>query len=411
MIRELFYNPVSRQTLMLFSAQVFGLVIGFLTNIFLAKTLEATLYGKYQFALSVLVFLSIFIEFGIFASGSRLLALNADPKKEKELIGTLNLVLGVFSLLFIVTVAVLSIFIDRIYEDKIGEMLLLCSLFSFSFLIPFFLDLTLKGSNHIYLLSSFTFAWKVLFGASIVILSYTENLTTMNALMAYSLTCLIPFMAVNLKLSPSFNDFRANLSLIRRENKVFGFKNYLGRALGTGSFYLDRILISYFSSAKEVGFYGLAFSFANPLNTFSTALSASLFKTVSDGRRIPSLALKINFVVIAVGTLLILAFGNIVIRYYLSSEYLDTLPNLYILTFAVAMQAAYQPFNEWLASNGYGNKMLITAKIFTFFNLVLNIGLIPFYGAVGASVATLVSYTYFFVHTFYFYRKIHTLNS
>jgi O-antigen/teichoic acid export membrane protein len=379
MIRKLLTNTTSRQTLSLFFTQLFGLVIGFITNIFLAKTLDATLYGKYQFALSVLVFLSIFIEFGFFASGSRLLALNTDPRKERELIGTLNLILAAFSIVFISIVAILSTFIDNIYDDKIGDMLLVCSVFSFSFLIPFFLDLTLKGTNHIYLLAGFHFAWKILFAAYIGVLYITDELSPINVLLGYSLSCVIPFLVVNAKLSPSLKNYRSNLNLLRKENIIFGYKNYLGRALGTGSFYMDRILISYFSSAREVGFYGLAFSFANPLNTFSNALSASLFKKVSDGRKIPALALKANFVIIGLGTVFILVFGYIVIRYYLSAAYISTLPNLYILTFAVGMQAAYQPFNEWLASNGHGGKMFITAKLFTISNIVLNVGLIPTY--------------------------------
>jgi len=68
------HNKTARQTLLLFSAQIFSLGIGFIANMLLAKEMGAQQFGIYSFALATISFVAIFFEFGYFASGARLLA-------------------------------------------------------------------------------------------------------------------------------------------------------------------------------------------------------------------------------------------------------------------------------------------------------------------------------------------------
>uniref|UniRef100_UPI0027BA397A oligosaccharide flippase family protein n=1 Tax=Campylobacter sp. TaxID=205 RepID=UPI0027BA397A len=80
-------NKVFYQTTFLFVAQIFGMGSAFMSNILMAKAMGVANFGVYSFTVAVIMFLSIFFEFGYIASISRLLIKNDDPLKEKELFG------------------------------------------------------------------------------------------------------------------------------------------------------------------------------------------------------------------------------------------------------------------------------------------------------------------------------------
>ena len=80
-------NKVFYQTIFLFVAQIFGMGSAFMSNILMAKAMGVANFGVYSFAVAVIMFLSIFFEFGYIASVSRLLIKNDDLLKEKELFG------------------------------------------------------------------------------------------------------------------------------------------------------------------------------------------------------------------------------------------------------------------------------------------------------------------------------------
>ena len=72
MFKNLFTSKVAKQTLFLFVAQIFGMVVGFVSNMLLAKQMGATNFGIYSLSLAIITFISIFFEFGYFSSASKM---------------------------------------------------------------------------------------------------------------------------------------------------------------------------------------------------------------------------------------------------------------------------------------------------------------------------------------------------
>ena len=50
---------------------------------------------------------------------------------------------------------------------------------------------------------------------------------------------ILSFFCSILNLKPIFANFKSNFILLQRENKIFGFYNYLSRVIGTGSAEMD----------------------------------------------------------------------------------------------------------------------------------------------------------------------------
>ena len=96
--------------------------------------------------------------------------------------------------------------------------------------------------------------------------------------------------------------------------------------------------------------------------------------------------------------------GFIIIHYYLTSEYQDIQLLLFFMSLAVAFQAAYQPYNAWLGTNGFG-KFLKKKAIYTAIaNVVLNFLFIPFYGAIGAVIASMLSMFFSYILHIKYYK-------
>ena len=85
MFKKLFASKVAKQTLFLFVAQIFGMVVGFVSNMLLAKQMGTTNFGIYSLSLAIITFISIFFEFGYFSSASKMLANNHDINLEKKI--------------------------------------------------------------------------------------------------------------------------------------------------------------------------------------------------------------------------------------------------------------------------------------------------------------------------------------
>jgi len=398
-------NKTARQTLLLFSAQIFSLGIGFIANMLLAKEMGVQQFGIYSFTLATISFVAIFFEFGYFASGARLLAQNHDKVYETELIAALLIIAGIIALGFVITIFALSFGVDYIFADKIGDILRIASVVSFSFILPFFMELVLKGSNHIEYLSLFHFVWKILFIIGIIALWTMKQLTPLYTLFFLSGSAILTFLLVIIYLKPRFYLLHKTLAEIHAENIRYGIHLYFGRVVDVSTYQLDKLMIAFFVNATEVGFYSLALAMANPLNTFSTALSSSKFKGFSDKKPISRTIILTNMTWILTGILGIFALGYMVVYFVLGSDFKDVYPLLIILSFAVAFQAGYQPFNAWLASNGEGVYMKRKSFYTAFANIVLNIALIPIWGAVGAAIASVISMAISYWLHIFFYRK------
>jgi O-antigen/teichoic acid export membrane protein len=396
-------NKTVRQTLLLFVAQIFGLVIGFISNMLLAKQMGSYNFGVYSFALAVISFAAIFYEFGYFASVSRLLAQNREKQKERQLVGAALVILGVISTLFYFSILLVSFFIDNLFADKVGNILRITSAVSWSFIIPFYMELVLKGSNHVEFLSFFNVLWKILFVATLFVLHYSGLLTPLNVLYALSTSCIVSFFYYTIKLNPSFENLKRHLQDIQKENMSFGRHLYSGRVIDSATYQLDRLLIGYFMGVKDVGLYSLAGTMANPIASFSTALATSKYKIFSDGKPISSRVLKTNLAWIAVAVLGANTLGYIIIGFYLGSEYRNMFLILILMTVAVGFQAGYQLHNAWLGSNGEGKYLKQKAVYTAALNLALNFTLIPLYGAVGAAIASLTSMAFsYLLHVYYY---------
>ena len=398
-------NRTALQTMTLFTAQIFSMGAALLVTLLLAKKMGPHEFGLYSFSLAVLGFVSIFFEFGYFASASRLLAQNHDVRKERELLAAAVTITLFIALGFDGSIFGLSFVIDYLFKDKIGDILRTSSIISFAFILPFFMDQLLKGGNHIKYLAYYQIVWKICLFGTLLVMYAANALTPVNALLAYCGSMMLSILYFVTRLDPSTGNMRRSLREIQDENRRYGFKVYMGRIISTGSFQLDRLLISYFCGVRDVGYYSLASSMCNPINTFSNALSVSKFKEFCGYVPISRRVLTANIILTGLVSIGVAFLGYVLFFYFLGSGYREAFPLLLILSVAVAMQSLYQPYNQWMGSNGLGRELFLISAGFACLSVAGYLLLVPLLGAIGATLSALVSNSYCLVHSRFVYRK------
>ncbi|MBF0983559.1 MAG: oligosaccharide flippase family protein, partial [Campylobacter sp.] len=379
----------------------------FVSNMLLAKQMGATNFGIYSLSLAIITFISIFFEFGYFSSASKMLANNHDINLEKKIFGTSIIIACILSAFFIVFALVISFLLGKIFSDEIGRIIRISSFISWSFVIPFFMELILKGSNHIGYLAGFNIFSKILFVVFLSLLFIFERLTPLNTLLSFSLSYAVAFAIYAYMLRPNFSGFFEIFRAINSENKRYGMHVYVGRVIDVSTYNIDRLLIGYFMGSKDVGFYGLANSMATPINSLSTAMSSTMFKTLANSSKIPPAVLKANLAWVFLAFVLANILGYLIINFYLKEEYSDVLLLLLLMSIAVCFQALYQPYNAWINGHGYGKELKKANIKMTIMTALSSILLVPIMGAIGACVSSMISNLYsLFLYTKIYYAKI-----
>lgn len=164
---------------------------------------------------------------------------------------------------------------------------------------------------------------------------------------------------------------------------------------------IDQVMIGHFVGKTEVGIYAVAVKFSEVWYFIPTALAASLFpkivqlKQLSDSQYRDRMQRIYRIMVVAAFAVAIpvTATATPLISSLYGSEYLGAAPVLMIHIWACPAIFMAAVLSKWLISEGLLIFSLTRHGLGALANVGLNIILIPRYGAIGAAIATVVSYT------------------
>lgn len=160
----------------------------------------------------------------------------------------------------------------------------------------------------------------------------------------------------------------------------------------------DRYILSYFSGAAILGIYSVAYKIPSIVsvisNIFTGAWQISAVENFGDDESIHFFSNVYHkySTLYVVGCSFVILFIKVLAKILFANEFYNAWPYAIILTFA----AIFQAMGGFLGII-YGAAMK-TREIFTttmagaIINIVLNFVLIPFWGAMGAAVSTLIGY-------------------
>jgi O-antigen/teichoic acid export membrane protein len=410
------------------SAIVFIALIGsqfvaFLLRMFLARSLTVEEYGLFYAVFFFISFFEIFRDLGF---GSALVKYIPEFNVKKQfgkLKSSIAFTLALRAVFALFIMALLFIFSDQIASSflKTGAAAPIIQILAVWFFVMIFLPFLSVFQSFqdmpVYALLQFLRNFLVLilaviiikyfgFGVTGVALAYLIELSAVVILAFFLLRRRYPFI------------FRARTSITKplvKKLSFFALPVFLGGLGGLIMTNMDTLMLTGLRTLSEVGFYQVAQPVSHFLWYFPIALITVLFPMVSEfwARRDKKLLIgalrllvKFSFIAIVPGTIVLIAFPEIVINLLFGPEYLAGAAALQILSATAVPYTLFMIMSYTMQGIG---KPLVSTKVvavMAMVNFLGNLALIPFYGIEGAAVTTLASYVLGTVLLFYYSKRI-----
>jgi O-antigen/teichoic acid export membrane protein len=388
------FTSVAKNTAFIILGHILQSLVGIITVGYLARYLGAKDFGRYSLVFAYLEFFKIIADLGINTILAR--EISANTSRASVLIGN-----GIIIKLLLSCLAILISYLVLLPLSSLGEIKAFIVIAGLSFLFSFSLIYRVV----------FQVNQKMLYPALISILDSLIKLALFSWIISQkwglsqfvlgSVICFLPGMILLIYLShriirPEFKlDFKL-WKFIFKESWPLAFSAFLVMIY----FRIDQLMLFYIKGKEAAGYYSAAVHLAEVFNIIIAALLVPIFPFLSQYFKeqkeyfsdICQAAFKYSFVLIVPaafgmsilsGRIIPLIYGR---QFLLSSLILSILIWSEIFVFFGTVQS-----NILIAANKQRTNIVFTA-VAAVINLILNFILIPRYGAIGASWATVISY-------------------
>jgi stage V sporulation protein B len=407
----------------LFFFAVVGAGSAYLLRLFFAHKLGVESYGLFYAVYALLAFVISFGDLGLGMALTKYTAEFSVQKKFKAIKNSIVFVLFeniVVSALFVLLFFFLADFL-AVHYFKTSEASFLIKLIVVAFFFQAFLDVLRWSFLGFQDMVSYAVVHHLkttsVLALALIFFHFFDGLYAASyAYIFYPLVFLLFFLPVFFKKTfPSFFTLRSRFDKVLIK-KLFSFA--LPQTITTsGSLtlgYMDTIFLTLFRNVVEVGVYNVALPTAKLLTFVSEGIATFLIPFTSelwskghkqhllDGAQ---LLYKYLFMVGLPGIGVLIAFSDVLITLFFGMDYFDAVLPLRILSFGSLGLMMYIVNFAFLSGL---NQPKVNAKIMgsaALLNAALNIVLIPFYGVVGAAIATSTSYFFIFGTSMWYIRK------
>jgi O-antigen/teichoic acid export membrane protein len=373
------------------------------------RNLGTSEFGSYSFAVSLLVFLALFFEFGLFLPAARLAAV-AEHRDRREVIGTALLVYLPIAALFSITIFVLSFWIDSWFNVDAGSALRVAAPVAGAIPFVFVLQQLSQGVDRLHVSSLTAVLTQLLLVLLLAVwLGVGEGLSSSSALALRTLAFLLAGVAGALWLRPLLGAVGSRSLELLRQTREWGFQLFIGRVLSIGTYNMDVLMVGFWTTPRSVGLYVLAGSLASvsglPVLGLSSALFARMAREPSIDRRWLIIASTVGIASATAVTLV----AEPLIRLLFTARYAAAAGLVFPLALAQLVRGVTTVFNTFLSAHAQGAALRNAGLVLTGSNLALNFALIPPFGAQGAAWASLLALVANFVAHVFFYRRSYAL--
>ena len=401
-------SSIGRQALayMAFSA-VAGLLTATITAL-LARELSTEEFGAFALSKSLLLLVASIFEFGIFFPAARLTALSNDGPERRKWLGAILVTYIPFGLLYVATIAVLSLGVNSVFNVDAGHALLVPAPLVSAYPFVLVVVSNSNGTGRAYLqpLMSTIAGAIVLAGIAFILVGADEALSLTQVLALRGAAFLVGGVTIAILIKPIFSGFRSRWTKIWSETKSWGMKAYAGRLVAIGTYNLDVLLVGAIADPQQLASYGLALAGASLIGLPAVAMATALFPRMTQHGRLdhrPILGLLVwGILATAVGS----AFAAFVIPKYLNPDLASASGLLIPLGLAATAGTVCTVLSTYLNARAAGNELRNTSIILFASNMALTLPFTILFGAMGAAIASLLSMLITSASYFYYVRRL-----
>jgi len=380
--------------------------LGALATVLIARSMSPNSLGTYSFAASFLMFTAMFFEFGLFVPASRLAARSEFESTKRVIIGAALVAYVPVAAAYMVAVFGLSFLVDDVFAVQAGTAIREVAAISWGLPFVFVASQLAQGVDRLHVSSLGSLLTQLVFVLGLVAaLGAGIALGVSTALdlrvAAFSLVAI----AIALWLRPTFRGASSTVVTLVHEARAYGLQIYFGRLISTGTYNMDVLMLGALSNPRSVGLYVLAGSIAYVVGLPAMGLASAGFPEMVNERRINRQWLVWSWVVGGAAALVIALVAEPVIRLVFGVDYIGAAALVLPLALAQAIRGVTALYNSFLSAHAQGHDLRSAALVLALSNIVLNVALIPPFGAAGAAWASLLALLANFVAHVTFYRR------
>jgi len=395
-------NKLYKESLWSFSAKGTAFLLYFLLNVYLARTLGVEGFGTWSFFYSILTIIILISYFGINTSAKKFVA---QYNKTNELNNILKSSLKL-RLTFSLTFIIILILVHKPLATLTGRpefaplFLLSVPLIILAGLVEFLKNIFMGLHRIIYnfIVNLLEYSLKFI----LVIICLRSSLNVLNIInsftIAYLITSVIGFYILYTKF---YIENKAHVesnfveTIFRYSIPLFFIT--IGFLIATE---VDTLMIGLLSTNAEVGTYAVAKQIIIKLPHISLAMAMGtmpVFAQLNENNKeelnkLFYKLLRTNALIFAIISFGIVFLSSFFIPLIFGVEYKSSVLPLQILTIYLISFSFSIFLGTFLDYQGLAKKRALNLSVSMVLNIILNLILIPNYGAIGAAAATSVSY-------------------
>lgn len=391
-----------------------------LLRIVLGKKLGPSGLGLYTIVFTVYMFGMQFAGFGIGSSLIRYIATYHDNlPKIKELFSSgilMSIISG--SVMGVLLYLLSGIISNQFFHNPQMTNLLRLTAFCFPFIaVQKVVVGTLNGLKEMKLYAIVN----IVQNASVMIVSYFLVILLKMDVMGAVIGLVIPTILVGLFSLIFTKNFFVQpnklMNPVLKEISWFGFYVVLANSIGMINTQVNSLFIGHFMNETQVGYYAVAAIFVQGVTLLPHAIQAvttpsiAIYYGKGELTKIRQLIKKTVFktyeIIVCISFILVIS-GKFLITLLFTDEFLPAYLPLLVLLIGYTISAAYVSLGGCLSSIGKVSIVFKLSAICAGLNILLNIGLIPRFGLLGAASATSISLIFTSLINFYYLRRYTT---
>ncbi len=403
---KLFKSRRWRQALSLYMSLILGLVVSIAVSSINTHALGVDDFGDYKFLQTASTLIITLITLGFFSSAGRLLAVAADDRSAREIIGGVLIIFLIIYSIFALCLYAFSYYLYEFFGRDDGWLVRLTLPLVFIYPLIVLFENALKGLNRVYSLAVMRVVPNILYLVYAYHISNAGLLDLKFAYVGYLSFSAIVLLFILLFLKPSFKNVFQNLITITVDTKTYGFKVYTGILASVATMHLGGVMVAYYLDTKSAGFFLLARTMTLPLTQISTIIGITFFKKFSTSQAIDS---NVFLGVGITATLMLGGFSLLiddVVVFLYPPEFLGIIPLCLIMAAGATLQGIGGMINNFVCAKGYGSYSRNASFIRGGINIVGYTFGIQNYGITGAAMTVLISGISFLIALMIYYKIV-----
>lgn len=400
---------IARNFVFVFSARVLDLGVALVSTALIARYLGVTDFGHFAFVMAITIFLGPLTDFGFERITTREIAGN--KKLADRYLGSAVIARIFLSVIIIFIIYSITMFFD--WDKKIIQAIYISTFAQLITNMGMLAIGTFRAFERMEYELLLNFVFNIIYILLLIgiILFDLGFLSIFGARMLASLSETIVLMVVTVRkfLKPVFTINIEMLRYLFREAMPLG----LFTVLLTATFKVDIFVLKYFKGPEDISLFEAGHRIIMQLQALPISIVLALFPHLVRLAKGSKDALSASFykifkfmLIISLPLPILITFSsNSIISVVFGNDFSGASLSLSILSWTITFLFLIYLQTFVMTSEGRQILNTVSAGICFMINLLLDIILVPRYGYLGASFATLISYILLFAVSFYFVSK------